>query len=142
MIIESPVVDIDLWRQSQLWRRTCRVIECEDSTFYVAATPLEDDIEFDHSFINEILNKKYKKLDEYRNEIYGKFWTVQIGLEDWKNCSSCSCPVFLKNYKCKHVVGLALKNKICKIPRRALCIELTKKKAKGRKPKATTALKK
>ena len=33
-------------------------------------------------------------------------WKVSINEADWKQ-STCTCPFFKKNYKCKHIVGIA-----------------------------------
>lgn len=56
--------------------------------------------------------------------------------------TTCDCPCFLKNYICRHVVGIALKEKCVKLPKKALAVKLTKKSTLGRKPKASSALKK
>ena len=38
-------------------------------------------------------------------------WIVKQPLGNWKE-STCSCPSYLKRYKCRHVVGLTIKRKM------------------------------
>lgn len=145
VIIELPIVNIDLWRDSSIWLRSAKIIKDDSSTnkFYVASSTLDvGSVEFNQLFVRNLLTRRYRSLKEYSDKRFGKFWTVEIGSNNWQNSSSCDCPVFMKHYKCKHIVGIALKSKLCKLPRQALCITLTQKKKRGRKPKATSALKK
>ncbi len=57
----------------------------------------------------------------------------------WKT-SKCNCPVFVKNYMCKHVVGMGIRLKYCKPPPAAKTIPIGEKRKRGRPSKAKPAL--
>ena len=57
----------------------------------------------------------------------------------WKR-SKCNCPAFLKNYICKHIVGMAIRLKHCKPPPEAKTVALGEKRKRGRPSKAKPAL--
>lgn len=107
--------------------------------FYVATSKTEFD--FNLKTIRELNEKRFNSFDEYVKKRHNAFHIVDLNLNSWLN-SRCDCYSFWKNYTCKHIVGLALRNKCCKLPRKALTVQLKKKKTKGRKPKASSALKK
>lgn len=114
-----------------------------DVSFYVASHKLQErgDIVFDLPAIHDLFERQFKSLDEFYNERYGLFWTTVLNKNLWLY-SLCDCPDFLKNYMCVHIVGMALREKCCKLPKKAIAVPLKKKPIKGRKPKAGPALKK
>ncbi|CAF4547030.1 unnamed protein product, partial [Rotaria sp. Silwood2] len=58
---------------------------------------------------------------------------------DWKT-SKCNCPAFLKNYICKHAVGMAIRLKYCKSPAAAKTVPIGEKRKRGRPANAKPAL--
>ena len=40
-----------------------------------------------------------------------RLWLVTFKLENWLE-STCTCPVYLKSYMCKHLIGLAVQKKL------------------------------
>jgi uncharacterized Zn finger protein len=54
--------------------------------------------------------------------------------------SKCNCPAFLKNYTCKHVVGMAIRLKYCKPPSAVETMPIGEKRKRGRPAKAKPAL--
>ncbi len=54
--------------------------------------------------------------------------------------SKCNCPAFLKNYICKHVVGMGIRSKSCKPPAAAKTVPIGEKRKRGRPAKAKPAL--
>jgi uncharacterized Zn finger protein len=58
---------------------------------------------------------------------------------DWKK-SKCNCPVFFKNYICKHIVGMAIRLKYCKPPPAAKTVPVGEKRKRGRPAKANPAI--
>jgi hypothetical protein len=53
---------------------------------------------------------------------------------------SCTCPVGLKVYSCKHSVGLAIKFNLYQVSDQTRIQPLGKRKTKGRPKKVSTAL--
>ena len=56
------------------------------------------------------------------------------------NGQKCNCPAFLKNYICKHVVGMSIRLKYCKPPAAAKTVPIGEKRKRGRPAKAKPAL--
>lgn len=149
VIAETPTITIKAWREAALWLKKARYVRMEDSAgfsvYYVASSQLDSEVDFTNEYIQALKKiDEFKSLGEYRENRFGKFWTVNLDKTiNWKTVSSCDCPSFLKNYHCKHVIGLSLGNGICKLPKKALTTEIKKAVAKkGRCAKATPALQK
>lgn len=89
----------------------------------------------------KMLNKKeWKTFDEYITYGYQKFWLVKLSKENWTTKSSCTCPIFFKHYNCKHVVAVAVEEKLFKCPIEANPMILTRKKGPGRNKNASKGL--
>ncbi len=58
---------------------------------------------------------------------------------DWQS-SRCNCPAFMKNFVCKHMVGVALRLKLCKPPPAAMNVPIGEKRKRGRPARAKKAL--
>ena len=52
------------------------------------------------------------------------------------NQGSCTCLKFQKLYKCKHIMGIALREKMISVPEHLVCTFLQKKKGVGAPKKA------
>lgn len=141
-IANMPPVDNNLFRDASLWLPKANILRSESEQYYVASSTFTAASSFDLELVEELENKEYTSIDQYRNEYYGQFWTVEVSSTNWQSKSLCDCPIFLKNYACKHVVGIALLERYCEPPKNALAISLKQKKSKGRKPKAKSALEK
>lgn len=59
--------------------------------------------------------------------------------EEWRK-AKCSCPAFLKNYICKHVVGMGIRLKRREPPPAAKTVPTEEKRKRGRPAKAKPAL--
>lgn len=53
---------------------------------------------------------------------------------------SCNCPVFYKEYVCKHHLGIGIRLKYIEVPHEARDIPIGMKKKRGRASKAKKAL--
>lgn len=54
---------------------------------------------------------------------------------NWTN-STCDCPYALKNYMCKHIIGISIRFKYVKVPPKAKYVSIEPKIGPGRPPKA------
>lgn len=142
IIADKQNVTIERFRDAVIWLSDAKFSEFSRSDetieLYVRSSKPNAEFEFDDRTIQCFMNKKWKKFDEWSSH-YGLFWTVSLTQKCWLD-SRCDCPCFLKHYMCKHIVGMSLHFKLCKLPRKAISVKLTKKPSKGRKPKATKAL--
>lgn len=98
--------------------------------------------------------EKFDNVEDARLKIESeKCWSAHFrnetfdGLKIYYRCNqvkksgpTCTCPVNLKFFICKHVVGIACRLKYCKIPAKGKDIPIGEKRKRGRTPKATKAL--
>lgn len=83
---------------------------------------------------------KWKTFADFENEYFSR-WVVLLPKDKnaWLN-GSCSCPFFFLNYKCKHIVGLAIRNQSAEAPIEAKLVPIGQKRRRGRPSKARSAL--
>jgi hypothetical protein len=60
--------------------------------------------------------------------------------KDNYNLATCTCDGWLKQKQCKHVLGIALRQKYCEAPAAAKDIPIGEKRKRGRPSKAKKAL--
>ena len=70
---------------------------------------------------------------------FGCAWIVSITGEEWRT-GSCTCPYWLKHFKCKHSIGIAIRARLVKAPQAARQVKLGSKPKRGRPKKASKAL--
>lgn len=138
-------IELDMWREASLWLNDAVYINDtqneEDEIYYVGTSKSKETIDFNIETIRDLNGREFKSFDDYVEKRHNMFHTVAFNRDSWMD-SRCDCYSFWKKYSCKHIVGLALRNKCCKLPRKAITFKLQKKNSRGRKPKATSALKK
>ena len=59
--------------------------------------------------------------------------------DDWRN-AKCSCPIFMKKYICKHIVGMAILKNLVEVPDEAKTVPLGQKRKRGRPARVTKAI--
>lgn len=143
VIANEIEVGLTLWRESSLWLCDVKFFEHDqnetNAEYFVASSKANEN--FDVVLAKKLNNHKFKSFDDYCAKRHGLFWTVNLNKDSWMN-SKCDCLHFLKNYVCRHIVGIALKEKLVKLPKKALTVRIAKKATLGRKPKASSALRK
>lgn len=78
-------------------------------------------------------NFSWQSFDQYvisRNSM----WVVKLTESNWES-ASCTCQIFLKEYICKHILGIAIRLKYCDIavvPAAAKSVPIGEKRKKGR----------
>ena len=74
--------------------------------------------------INRITDKEIKRYENCRfnsfdtsKSVYLNIWCVCLSNnpEKWKE-ATCTCSSFMKNFVCKHTIGMSIKLKYCKAP--------------------------
>jgi len=85
-----------------------------------------------------INNRSWKKFDSYVKS-KSKIWIIEFILDNWTT-STCSCPVYQKQYMCKHLIGIAAIKKLIEIPDKAKDEFLCPKLKRGRPRKVKNAL--
>lgn len=118
-----------------------KVIQCDDDeqTYYTSSTASKKDINI--TWILRMKKKEgawktFEEFNEYRNGV----WVIHIGDQNLEN-SSCTCPVFLKQLTCKHVLGMLIRLGLCSnVPEEAKNVPIGQKRKRGRPAKAKKAL--
>lgn len=126
-----------LWLKGLEWARTKKqtiIEEGEDGcTIYFIRSG--DINEISQADINNFKNPRQRSLDTLLPQIHSTY-LVKIGQNF--PLSTCTCLSFLKEYKCKHIIGLGLRLKKIQIPERIQRIE--KSRRPGRPQSARPAL--
>lgn len=83
---------------------------------------------------------EYDTFDEFRVNLF-KGWITKVidNPDEWLN-GTCNCPIFLKSYMCKHVLGIAICLKLFQPRFEAKQIPLGQKRKRGRPKLAKKAL--
>lgn len=112
-----------------------------DKLVYLVPSSTCDAENATESHYKALAQMKWTSFDQFVKYGYQKFWHVGISKSEWKTNSTCTCPVFFKHYMCKHVVALAIREKMFECPQSAYpnLLEATRKKP-GRPKGATKAL--
>ena len=66
-------------------------------------------------------------------------WSIMLNGHEWRS-SKCSCPFFAKNFKCEHIIALAVQAILVEISLSAKVIPLTQKRKRGRSTLSLPAL--
>ena len=131
--------DIDYLHYAQSEKK-CKITKKYGNFYYTISSKINHNIT--RSDIKKYLNYENKlnwsTFDEYKVEAF-KVYRIYFDETKWEN-SECNCFKFLKEYKCKHVLGLAIRFKLVSVPNKAKQVKLDKKTSRGRKPKAASAL--
>ena len=90
------------------------------------------------AFKNSVETLKFNSFDAYFNMVEGIRVTC-LNKDDFLE-STCTCSWYFKEYCCKHIIGVAVLEKVAKIPNEAKTKPLGEKPKRGRPAKATKAL--
>lgn len=98
----------------------------------------EENAKYEH--YKALTKRNWLSFDEYVTHGYQMFWTVKLSCDNWKNMSTCSCPVFFKQHICKHITALALKENLTDCPVTSNPMLLAPRKGPGRSKNASKSL--
>lgn len=134
-VIEVPTVTLDLFTKSYNWARLNKplksITDDNGCKYYDIAAGLELTLK-DFNLL-----KNWTTFDQFKNRAFIG-WKI-VWEDNWRN-SVCNCPVFMKNYICKHVVGIGIRKSLIEVPMEAKTVPIGKKRPRGRPPKARKAL--
>lgn len=132
----DPPVAMKEWTAAYQWAKSDRNIKILESdsrlnTVYIVASSRATNIPF---------NQDWDTFDDFKKKAFA-YWKVALPSQQsaWLN-GKCTCPIFFKNYMCKHVIGLAIRLKYVTPPAEAKNIPIGQKRKRGRPAKARPAL--
>ncbi|CAF1366121.1 unnamed protein product [Rotaria sordida] len=134
----EPTISLELWTSSYQWAQSRKEVICLShgslKKYYIPARDIQSITKND---INKY-NKQWTTFNQFRKSY--DIWCMEIENDAHWKTSKCNCPYFLKNYICKHVVGMAIRLKRCKPPPAAKTVPIGQKRKRGRPAKAKAAL--
>lgn len=69
------------------------------------------------AYYKTLCNAKWKSFDEYIRHGFQQFYLVHVKpTGEWKRESVCMCTSFMKEYICKHIIAIALREKLTEYP--------------------------
>jgi len=128
----------------------CELLDdCSNTThYYVSAS---DQASITNNDVNEykvsFREANWSKFDEFKVDEF-KIWQIEMphkpDLDDdfnktWKD-STCSCPYFYKDFICKHIIGIAIRLKLCSPLAYVKDVVCERKKKRGAPKKNSKAL--
>ena len=133
-----------MWTLSYQWALESKNIllqKYDDETVYYRYCPAGNDHRSPTNEEIQVVNlERWNTFDQFAKRAF-RIWLVTLP-NDGENLrhGSCTCPIFLKEFSCKHLVGLAIRLKQTTPPTAARCIPIGHKRRRGRPKKATKAL--
>ena len=139
----EPTISLSQWTLGFNWQKFVAKVKQTDlykCCYYVSSN---DGIEIESSLVidkyEELMDScNWKTFLGFKNCAFG-YWRIRINSENWKH-SSCSCPIYFKQYICKHIIGMAIRLKLAIPDARAKKIPLNQKRKAGRPCLAQPAL--
>lgn len=108
--------------------------------YYVLPGAKCSDKNSNYKYYKELTKRKWESFDEFITYGYQIFWVVSFSNDQWNTKSTCTCPVYFKQYICKHLVAIALRDGIIECPQTANPQLIAPKRKQGRAKNATKAL--
>lgn len=93
------------------------------------------------AYYKTLSKQKWKSFDEFIQHGFQQFYLVHVKPTDgWKRESQCMCTAFMKEYMCKHIIAISLKEQLTECPDEYEPVLLSRNKRKpGRSKNAEPA---
>lgn len=141
---QTPSKPLALWTKAFQWKTQEKPVlslsRGDGSRMYffpangtVALTP-----EMVNQYRSSFRNLDWPSFNEYARK-RNQLWVIQMFENEWES-ATCSCPNFMKEYICKHTIGLAIRKKLCEPPAAAKNVPIGMKRKRGRPQLASQAL--
>lgn len=135
---DEVFIDLKMWTSAYQWAKLNKKIEnISNSLERNYLIPAGECNEVNKNYLDESTEDNF---DEYIKK-KASYYKLSLPMEDekWKD-GQCTCSNFLKNYICKHLIGVAIRFKYIQPPLEAMNIEIGIKRKRGRPPKEKKAL--
>ena len=83
-------------------------------------------------------NMKWETFDEFSKENFN-MWIVKMENSD-PNSTTCTCPVFAKDYVCKHSIGVGIRLRLLTVPENCKGVYIGQKRKRGKPQRSKAAL--
>lgn len=129
--MDAPIKD-KLWEEALQWAKSDKRVQPDTTTdhdYNVYFVPSGEAQTVSKADVKAFKEKKWTSFEQFV-KITTKIWCVKMHKDD-PNKSTCTCPTYLKEYICKHVVGLRIRLKTIDVPARIQTVE-NKNRKRGR----------
>ena len=137
---EQPTIDLSDWTDAYHLAKSNKIYSSKKfknwTEFYFPAK--ESSQKCTEEEIKHVKNKQYSSFDLFKERAFC-VWIIKFFENDWLY-STCTCPNFLKKYKCKHLIALAIRLKLVSPPDAVKQVPIGQKRKRGRPKKSTMAL--
>ena len=138
MIITTPTIELSDWTKAYHWAKNSDKVTWKEidgiNEYYCPAGEKEA---LQEEEICRVVKRKWNTMGQFTRRAFS-VWIVRVP-ENWLD-SNCTCASFQKQFKCKHVIGLAIRTKKVKPPPAAKQVPLGQKRKRGRPAKSKKAL--
>ena len=115
----QPLITLSVWIDAYNWVQLNKDVMsiCNgDKTMYYLPAGEETINRITDKEIKRYKNCRFNSFDTYKS-VYFNIWCVCLSNnpEKWKE-ATCTCSSFMKNFVCKHTIGMSIKLKYCKPP--------------------------
>ncbi len=140
---DVPTKSLAVWTAAYQWsKQQYTVLKSSEGavdSYFFSAQGKDPITEYDEMIFTESFqSNRWLEFDSMA-EMRLSIWKVSVESNDWES-ATCTCPVFLKEYICKHSVGLPVRLKLLTVPDTAKTIPIGQKRKRGRPKKSTSAL--
>lgn len=139
----TTTIPMQLYRLASSWLNCEKTVHTTESKnrliCYVASSKCDQMLLNDfEDTIERYENLQWSDFNEFVS-IRFSLYKVEIECSNWRD-SKCTCKYFFKEYMCKHIIGLAAKHRLFKLPREANNQKISSKAKRGRPALAKKAL--
>lgn len=132
-ILANPRIDLPLMTKGYQWKKENKAIKHNPNGFIMVPAGNEKDLsKWNHCLL------EWKTFNDFKTNAF-MGWSTVVPQNNWIE-GRCNCPSFLKDYMCKHIVGIAIRRQFFKVPFEAKQIPIGQKRKRGRPKLAKRAL--
>ncbi|CAF2900140.1 unnamed protein product [Rotaria sp. Silwood2] len=137
----QPLIALSYWTDAYNWaklnKEVISIFNGDTAMYYL---PAGEKITITDTEIKRYETCRFNSFDTYK-PVYFNIWCVCLSnnAEKWEE-ATCTCSSFMKNYICKHIIGMPIRLKYCILPPEANNVEIGTKRKRGRPSKAKKAL--
>ena len=132
---EKPIISLEDWTKARHWLlKKKQTVKLEVDGHQKVFIPTGENTSLSKNEIKDNLAELNACTWQTFEECVlnrSKYWAICINRDSWKE-STCTCPYYAKNYRCKHIIGIAnlLKIEGSTIPENARDVQLGQKRVK------------
>ena len=132
----QPSITLEVWTKAYQWAKSDKqVLQEKEIDGFSFCMPSHDSKSVSLQEMETMKLMRYNTFDQFKDRAFrGWFVEVPNEMENWRE-GICNCPTFLKKFICKHLLGIAIRLKLCKPPLAAKTVPIGQKRERGRPKK-------